>query len=99
MSNKNLQKCVEDFVEARLESILTSTEYEMYIETLYKELEEKMFEMTKEESEEEIRSKLDEIKSNIYEQIFAQNKATYKYAVRDTMSLMINNYIVPKKFE
>jgi hypothetical protein len=47
-----LQKAVDEFIEKRLEALLTSREYQMYAETIYKDLEEKLLVATESPSKE-----------------------------------------------
>ncbi|WP_269919322.1 hypothetical protein [Caldifermentibacillus hisashii] len=44
-----------------------------------------------------IERRLEDIKANIFDQVFYQSKLTYRVAFKDAFSLFIDTFLTPKK--
>ncbi|WP_153125972.1 hypothetical protein [Peribacillus tepidiphilus] len=92
-----LQKAVDEFIEKRLEALLTSREYQMYAETIYKDLEEKLLVATESLEGDARDSLIEDIRANIFDQVLIQSKIAYRQAFSDALVFIINTLIIPKK--
>jgi hypothetical protein len=93
-----LHIAIDQFIEMRLETLLTSEEYTMYIETIYKDLEEKLLVATEGLEEQQKMSLIEDIRSNIYDQVFFQSKQAYRQAFCDSLTFFISQLSKPKKY-
>jgi hypothetical protein len=92
-----LQKAVDEFIEKRLEALLTSREYQMYAETIYKDLEEKLLVATESLEGDARDSLIEDIRANIFDQVLIQSKFAYRQAFSDALVFIINTLFIPKK--
>ncbi|AQX53055.1 hypothetical protein [Priestia flexa] len=91
------QKVVNKLIEERLEQIITSEEYIMYSELLHKDLDEKLAQFEKFEDETKKDEFIDDIRSNIFEQVHIQTKLAYRTAFNDALVFAINTLVNPQK--
>ncbi|MDL0421273.1 hypothetical protein QPM05_14365 [Caldibacillus thermoamylovorans] len=73
-------KLVNQLIERRLEDIITSKEYAMFIEGIYLDLEQKLSSSIKDLDAEAKMNLMEDIKANIFDQVFYQSKLTYRVA-------------------
>lgn len=90
-------KLVNQLIERRLEDIITSKEYAMFIEGIYLDLEQKLSSSIKDLDAEAKMNLMEDIKANIFDQVFYQSKLTYRVAFKDAFSLFIDTFLTPKK--
>jgi hypothetical protein len=90
-------KLVNQLIERRLEEIITSEEYAIFIDGIYQNLEQKLSSSIKDLDEEAKMNLMEDIKSNIFDQVFYQSKLTYRVAFKDAFSLFIDAFLIPKK--
>ena len=90
-------RLVNQLIESRLENIITSEEYEMFMEGIYKDLEQKLSSSIKDLDEEEKNNLIEDLKSNIFQQVFQQSKLTYRVAFKDAFSFFVDTLLMPKK--
>jgi len=90
-------RLVNQLIESRLENIITSEEYEMFMEGIYKDLEQKLSSSIKDLEEEEKNNLIEDLKSNIFQQVFHQSKLTYRVAFKDAFSFFVDTLLMPKK--
>lgn len=90
-------RLVNQLIESRLENIITSEEYEMFMEGIYKDLEQKLSSSIKDLDEEEKNNLIEDLKSNIFQQVFHQSKLTYRVAFKDAFSFFVDTLLMPKK--
>lgn len=80
-----------------MENIITSEEYEIFMEGIYKYLEQKLSSSIKDLDEEEKNNIIEDLKSNIFQQVFHQSKLTYRVAFKDAFSFFVDTLLMPKK--
>ncbi len=90
-------RLVNQLIESRLEDIITSEEYEMFMEGIYKDLEQKLSSSIKDLDEEAKNNLIEDFKSNIFQQVFHQSKLTYRVAFKDAFSFFVDTLLMPKK--
>ncbi|MBU5466278.1 hypothetical protein KQI49_05455 [Virgibacillus sp. MSJ-26] len=90
-------KLVNQLIESRLENIITSEEYEMFMESIYQDLEQKLSSSIKDLDEEAKNNLIEDLKSNIFQQVFQQSKLTYRVAFKDAFSFFVDTLLMPKK--
>ena len=90
-------KLVNQLIESRLENIITSEEYEMFMESIYQDLEQKLSSSIKNLDEEAKNNLIEDLKSNIFQQVFQQSKLTYRVAFKDAFSFFVDTLLMPKK--
>lgn len=90
-------KLVSQLIESRLENIITSEEYEMFMESIYQDLEQKLSSSIKDLDEEAKNNLIEDLKSNIFQQVFQQSKLTYRVAFKDAFSFFVDTLLIPKK--
>ncbi|GIO22299.1 hypothetical protein [Oceanobacillus sp. J11TS1] len=90
-------RLVNHLIESRLEDIITSEEYEMFMEGIYKDLEQKLSSSIKDLDEEAKNNLIEDLKSNIFQQIFQQSKLTYRVAFKDALSFFVDTLLIPKR--
>ncbi|MCM3718108.1 hypothetical protein [Fictibacillus phosphorivorans] len=88
-----LKGATEHFIEQRIEALLVSEENQLRIDLIYRDTEEKLYEATKVLNEEERFSLIEDIRSNIFEQVFFQTKQAYRQGFIDSMTFMIDHPI------
>lgn len=90
-------KLVNQLIERRLEEIFTSEDFTMFIDGIYQDLEQKLSSSIKDLDEEEKLNLKEDLKSNIFDQVFYQSKLVYRVAFKDAFSLFIDAFLTPKK--
>ena len=90
-------RLVNQLIESRLENIITSEEYEMFMEGIYKDLEQKLSSSIKDLDEEAKNNLIEDLKSNIFQQVFQQSKLTYRVAFKDALSFFVDTLLIPKR--
>lgn len=90
-------RLVNQLIESRLENIITSEEYEMFMEGIYKDLEQKLSSSIKDLDEEAKNNLIEDLKSNIFQQVFQQSKLTYRVAFKDAFSFFVDTLLIPKR--
>jgi hypothetical protein len=90
-------KLVNQLIERRLEEIFTSEDFAMFIDGIYQDLEQKLSSSIKDLDEEEKLNLKEDLKSNIFDQVFYQSKLVYRVAFKDAFSLFIDAFLIPKK--
>ena len=90
-------RLVNNLIESRLENIITSEEYEMFMEGIYKDLEQKLSSSIKDFDEEAKNNLIEDLKSNIFQQVFQQSKLTYRVAFKDALSFFVDTLLIPKR--
>lgn len=85
------------FVEKRLEDIMASEEYDLFFEEIYQDLEYKLSSNIENLDENAKRDFIEDLKSNVFQQVFQQGKITYHTAFQDALSLLTNRFMLPKK--
>lgn len=90
-------KLINQLIESRLENIITSEEYEMFMESIYQDLEKKLSSSIKDLDEEAKNNLIEDLKSNIFQQVFQQSKLTYRVAFKDAFSFFVDTLLIPKK--
>ncbi len=91
-----LQGSMEQFIEKRLEALLISKEYQVFADIIYRDLEEKLLDATKTLDGEARNFLIEDIRSNIFEQVFFQTKQAYKQGFSDSFSVLVD-LLVNKK--
>ena len=90
-------RLVNNLIESRLENIITSEEYEIFMEGIYKDLEQKLSSSINNLDEEAKNNLIEDLKSNIFQQVFQQSKLTYRVAFKDAFSFFVDTLLIPKK--
>ncbi|PAE27137.1 hypothetical protein CHI07_20865 [Paenibacillus sp. 7884-2] len=90
-------RLVNNLIESRLENIITSEEYEIFMEGIYKDLEQKLSSSINDLDEEAKNNLIEDLKSNIFQQVFQQSKLTYRVAFKDAFSFFVDTLLIPKK--
>lgn len=90
------QNAMYQLIDTRLEQIINSNEYVMFFETIYNDLEEKLSSITDSLNEDMKNELMEDIKSNMFDQLFNQSKFTYKVAFSDSFSFLVNNVLLPR---
>jgi hypothetical protein len=90
-------RLVNQLIESRLENIITSEEYEMFMEGIYQDLEQKLSSSINDLDEEAKNNLIEDLKSNIFQQVFQQSKLTYRVAFKDAFSFFVDTLLIPKK--
>ena len=90
-------RSVNNLIESRLENIITSEEYEIFMEGIYKDLEQKLSSSINDLDEEAKNNLIEDLKSNIFQQVFQQSKLTYRVAFKDAFSFFVDTLLIPKK--
>ncbi|MEI3599097.1 MULTISPECIES: hypothetical protein [Bacillaceae] len=90
-------RLVNQLIENRLENIITSEEYEMFMEGIYQDLEQKLSSSINDLDEEAKNNLIEDLKSNIFQQVFQQSKLTYRVAFKDAFSFFVDTLLIPKK--
>ncbi|KPH69315.1 MULTISPECIES: hypothetical protein [Bacillaceae] len=90
-------RLVNQLIESRLEDIITSEEYEMFMEGIYKDLEQKLSSSIKDLDEEAKNNLIEDLKSNIFQQVFQKSKLTYRVAFKDALSFFVDTLLIPKR--
>lgn len=90
-------RLVNQLIESRLEDIITSEEYEMFMEGIYKDLEQKLSSSIKDLDEEAKNNLIEDLKSNIFQQVFQKSKLTYRVAFKDAFSFFVDTLLIPKR--
>ena len=90
-------RLVNNLIESRLENIITSEEYEMFMEGIYKDLEQKLSSSIKDLDEEAKNNLIEDLKSNIFQQVFQKSKLTYRVAFKDALSFFVDTLLIPKR--
>lgn len=85
------------FIEKRLEDIIASEEYDLSMEEIYQDLEQRLSSNIKNLDENAKRDFIEDLKSNIFQQVFYQGKVTYHVAFQDALSLFTDRFVLPKK--
>ena len=88
-----LQATTEQFIESRLEALLISKEYQVYADIIYRDLEEKLLDATQTLDDEARNLLIEDIRSNIFEQVFFQTKQAYRQGFSDSMTFMIDRLV------
>lgn len=88
---------INQLIESRLENIITSEEYEMFMEGIYQDLEKQLSSSIKDLDEEAKNNLIEDLKSNIFQQVFQQSKMTYRVAFKDAFSFFVDTLLIPKK--
>ena len=83
-------RLVNNLIESRLENIITSEEYEIFMEGIYKDLEQKLSSSINDLDEEAKNNLIEDLKSNIFQQVFQQSKLTYRVAFKDAFSFFVD---------
>ncbi|MEJ9152283.1 MULTISPECIES: hypothetical protein [Bacillaceae] len=94
---EGFQKAVNQLIENRLGDIINSEEYRMFSEAIYRDLEDKLSSITESLNEDARNNLIEDIKSNIFEQVFYQSKLTYRVAFNDSLIFLVNTLLIPKK--
>ncbi|WP_026562911.1 hypothetical protein [Bacillus sp. J37] len=92
-----LHVAIDQFIETRLETLQTSEEYAVYIESIYNDLEEKLLLATESLQEQEKVSIIEDIKSNIYDQVFYMSKQAYRQGFSDSINFYMSQIVMSKK--
>lgn len=90
-------RLVNQLIESRLEDIITSEEYEMFMEGIYKDLEQKLSSSIKDLDEEAKNNLIEDLKSNIFQQVFQKSKLIYRVAFKDALSFFVDTLLIPKR--
>lgn len=90
-------RLVNQLIESRLENIITSEEYEIFMEGIYKDLEQKLSSSIKDLDEEAKNNLIEDLKSNIFQQVFQKSKLTYRVAFKDALSFFVDTLLIPKR--
>ena len=90
-------RLVNNLIESRLENIITSEEYEIFMEGIYKDLEQKLSSSINDLDEEAKNNLIEDLKSNIFQQVFQQSKLTYRVAFKDALSFFVDTLLIPKR--
>ncbi|MDF1510987.1 hypothetical protein PZE06_22910 [Robertmurraya sp. DFI.2.37] len=90
-------RLVNQLIESRLEDIITSEEYEMFMEGIYKDLEQKLSSSIKDLDEEAKNNLIEDLKSDIFQQVFQKSKLTYRVAFKDALSFFVDTLLIPKR--
>ena len=90
-------RLVNNLIESRLENIITSEEYEIFMEGIYKDLEQKLSSSIKDLDEEAKNNLIEDLKSNIFQQVFQKSKLTYRVAFKDAFSFFVDTLLIPKR--
>lgn len=90
-------RLVNNLIESRLENIITSEEYEIFMEGIYKDLEQKLSSSINDLDEEAKNNFIEDLKSNIFQQVFHQSKLTYRVAFKDAFSFFVDTLLIPKE--
>mgnify|MGYP001335263836 FL=1 len=90
-------RLVNNLIESRLENIITSEEYEIFMEGIYKDLEQNLSSSINDLDEEAKNNLIEDLKSNIFQQVFHQSKLTYRVAFKDAFSFFVDTLLIPKK--
>jgi hypothetical protein len=89
-------RLVNQLIESRTDAIMTSDDYELLMDSIYQDLEEKLSSVLKDLDEETKNNFIEDIKSNIFQQVFHQSKLTYRVAFKDAFTFFIDTLVMPK---
>lgn len=81
---------INQFVENRLEDIFTGTEYGLFMDSIYAELEDILSDFIRDLDEETKSNLIEDLKTNLFEQVLYQNKSTYRVAFKDAFSFFMS---------
>jgi len=88
---------VNNLIEKRMESIITSEEYTIYIENIYQDVEQQLFGNLDGFDEETKNNLMEDLKNIIFQQVFYQSKLTYHTAFQDALSFFVDTLLLSKR--
>jgi len=95
----DFQKLVNHLIESRLEHIINNEEFAIIMEELYQELESHLSTIYKNYNNYDKNVVIENIKSNIFEQVFNQGKIIYRVAFKDALSFYVDTLYIQNSNE
>lgn len=92
-------RLVDQLVEKRIEDIITSEEYDVLMKGIFQELEQTLSSITSDQDVEDRNNIVEDLKSNIFQQVFYQSKLTYRVAFEDALSFYMETLPLRKKIK
>lgn len=89
-------KAAKLFVDSRVESIMTGQEYALLLDGIYQGMERNLSIALKDFPEKEREDLIDDLKGNIFDQVYQLTKSTYRTAYKDVNVFLHEYWILPK---